>query len=72
MAKIVSIAVQKDPNSLNEFERLNPADLGVVDEFVLDSSYDFTSNNIELHLYTINDDRVESTYNYDFARKLDS
>lgn len=72
MAKIVSVAVQKNPNSLNEFEKFSPEDLGVVDEFVLDSSYDFTSNNIELHLYTINDDRIESVYNYDFARKLDS
>lgn len=70
MARIVSIAVQKNPQSLQEFEKLNPADLGVVDEFVLDSTYDFTSNNIELHLYTLQDERIESIYNYPFAKKL--
>ena len=72
MAKIVSIAIQNNPTSLQDFETLNPKDLGLVDEFQLDSVYDFTSNNIELHLYSKNNIRITSQYDYTFAKKLDT
>ena len=71
MAEIKNILIDRDPNSLPEYEKLSDKDKNLIDSYDVNSLFDTESDTIELHFYSLGNTLLYSDYNYSSERILE-
>jgi hypothetical protein len=64
MADITYTVIQDSPETIQGFEKYSEKDLGLVDSFQINNIFDPTKHQAELHVLTLSDELLESTYDY--------
>ena len=72
MAEVKNIIIDRNPNSLPEFEKFSDKDKELIDSYEVNSLFDTENDNVELHFYSPGNALLFSDYEYNSEKVLDS
>lgn len=71
MAEVKNILIDRDPNSLPEYEKLSDKDKKLIDSYEVNSLFDTQTDGIEIHFYSLGNTLLYSDYEYNSERILE-
>ena len=72
MAEVKNIIIDRNPNSLPEYEKFSDKDKKLIDSYEVNSVFDTTVDSIELHFYSPGNVLLYSDYEYSTEKVLDT
>lgn len=71
MAEVKNILIDRDPNSLPEYEKFSDKDKKLIDSYEVNSLFDTQTDGIEIHFYSLGNTLLYSDYEYNSERILE-